>query len=116
MHELALMESLVTSVTEEIGAARVTTVRLEVGRLSCVVPEALLFCFDICTEDTPLAGAVLEIIEIPGRARCRSCGESVAVDVSRAACDCGSLDLDVLTGEELRLKEVEVTDVSHVRL
>lgn len=110
------MESLVTMVTEEVGDARVTTVRLEVGRLSCVVPEALLFCFDVCTYDTPLAGAVLEIIEIPGRARCRSCGESLSVDACMAACGCGSVDLDVLTGDELRLREVEVTDVSHVRL
>jgi Zn finger protein HypA/HybF involved in hydrogenase expression len=63
VHELALMEDLVATVTEEIREARVHVVRLVVGRGACVSPSALRFCFDVCTHGTPLEGATLEIAE-----------------------------------------------------
>jgi hydrogenase nickel incorporation protein HypA/HybF len=66
MHELALMESLVETVVENVGNAKVASVRLEVGRLAAVVPDSLRFCFDVCARGTSLEGAVLEIIEMTG--------------------------------------------------
>jgi hydrogenase nickel incorporation protein HypA/HybF len=108
VHELALMESMVSAVVERVGAARVTTVRLEIGRLAAVVPEALSFCFDVCAQGTSLEGARLEITSIAGRARCRSCGGERPIESYADLCDCGATDLAVLTGEELRLKNVEV--------
>jgi hydrogenase nickel incorporation protein HypA/HybF len=109
MHELSLMESVVAAVVERVGLARVTTVRLEVGRLSAVVPEALRFCFDVCARGTALEGARLEIREIPGRARCRSCGVERSIGSYAEICECGGTDLRVVAGEELRVKNVEVT-------
>jgi hydrogenase nickel incorporation protein HypA/HybF len=108
MHELALMESVVAAVEERVGDARVATVRLEVGRLAAVVPDALRFCFDVCARGTALEGATLEIAEIPGRARCRGCGGELAIADFAALCPCGSGDLYVTAGEELRVKNVEV--------
>lgn len=116
MHELSLMEGLVATVLEEVGEARVTRVSLAVGRLSCVVPEALRFCFDVCTADTTLAGATLEVRVVEGRARCRRCGEERAIGLDFAPCPCGSVDRDVIAGQELSLQEVEVMDVPDLRL
>jgi Hydrogenase/urease nickel incorporation, metallochaperone, hypA len=50
MHELAITESVVEAVAERVGDARVTRVVLEIGMLSGVLPDALRFCFDLCTE------------------------------------------------------------------
>lgn len=108
MHELALMESLVTAVVRKVPDEKVIVVRLDVGRLTAVLPGALRFCFDICTKGTRLEGAVLEIQEIPGRARCRRCEGELEIQASVSACPCGSLDLQVLSGRELRLRDVEV--------
>lgn len=108
MHELALMQSLVESVSEQVGDARVTVVRLEVGRLTCVVPEALCFCFDVCTSGTPLEGALIEIHPVDGRGRCRACGRELRVELADAVCACGGVDVELLAGDELRLREVEV--------
>jgi hydrogenase nickel incorporation protein HypA/HybF len=108
MHELALMESVVAEIGDRLGEVRVSTVRLEVGRLAGVVPEALRFCFDVCTRGTSLEGATLEIVELPGRARCAACGAEQVVDSFVVACSCGQGDLTVVGGEELRLKNVEV--------
>jgi hydrogenase nickel incorporation protein HypA/HybF len=41
-------------------------VRLEIGRLSSVMPEAIRFCFDVCARGTALEGAELEIVELAG--------------------------------------------------
>ena len=49
-------------------------VRLEIGQLAAVMPDAMRFCFDVCARNTVLEGAALEIVEIPGRALCDDCG------------------------------------------
>jgi hydrogenase nickel incorporation protein HypA/HybF len=108
VHELALTESIVSAVCDCIGAGRVRRVVLEVGRLSGVVPDALRFCFDVCAADTVVAGASLDIREIPGLARCAACGGVVELDFPFGLCPCGSAELEVLQGRELRIKEVEV--------
>ena len=66
MHELALIENLITTVTREVGDARVHVVRLNVGRHACTSRHALRFCFEVCVWRTPLEGAALEIIETDG--------------------------------------------------
>jgi hydrogenase nickel incorporation protein HypA/HybF len=86
----------------------VLRVRLEIGRFSCVTPEALRFCFDICAKDTVVEDAVLEIVAIPGRARCRGCGDVFDIASFSERCACGETDLSVVSGEELILKEMEI--------
>jgi hydrogenase nickel incorporation protein HypA/HybF len=108
MHELALMESVVAAVVERVGAAQVKVVRLEVGRLAAVIPDALQFCFEVCARGTTLEGAALQIAVIPGRARCRECGTERVIDSYSDFCTCGGSDSAVLAGEELRVKNVEV--------
>jgi hydrogenase nickel incorporation protein HypA/HybF len=108
VHELAIMEDLVAAIADRIGDARVLVVRLEIGRLTAVVPDSLRFCFDVCASGTSLEGATLEIASIPGQARCRACGEERPIESYADPCPCGAADLAVLAGEELRIKNVEV--------
>lgn len=108
MHELALMSEVVTAVSERCAGSRVSRVRLEVGRLAGASPDALRFCFEVCAHGTSLEGADLDIEEIPGQARCRTCGLSVEWNDPLASCSCGSVALDVIAGQELRIRNVEV--------
>jgi len=108
MHELAITESVVAAVAERVGTARVLRVQLEIGKLSGVVPASVRFCFDVCTRGTALAGARLEVVETPGRARCRDCGRSVELEALLGLCACGSADLELLEGQQLKIREVEV--------
>ena len=66
MHELAVMQAVVDQVSERLGDQRVATIRLSVGRLSGVVPDALRFCFELSTSGTCLDGAELTIEEPSG--------------------------------------------------
>jgi hydrogenase nickel incorporation protein HypA/HybF len=108
VHELAITESLVAAVADSVGSDRVARVRLQVGRLAGVVPEALQFCFETCARGTVLEGAALVIDVIPARGRCRQCAAEIAMTSFLDACACGSIEVDVLSGEELRIKNVEV--------
>jgi hydrogenase nickel incorporation protein HypA/HybF len=108
MHELAIAESVVASVLDRTRDRRVSVVRLRVGRLSGVVPEALSFCFDLATTGTPLEGASLDIEQVHGRAHCRSCDVEFGLVDAFLLCDCGSADVQVLTGRELSVTSVEV--------
>jgi len=108
MHEVALVESIVAAIEERVRPAQVQRVRLQVGQLAGVQPEALRFCFDVCARGTSLEGARLDIQDIEGRARCRQCAREMAMSSFLDFCACGSAELDVLAGEELRIQNVEV--------
>lgn len=108
MHELSITQSVVDAVTERLLDARVRRIRLEVGRLSGLVPDAVRFCFEMVAAGTTCEGAELQIDEPPGRARCRSCGCAFDTDEVLPLCDCGSADVAVEGGQELRIREVEV--------
>ena len=108
MHELGITQDIIEIAAEHSKGARVTRVVLEIGKLSAVLPDAVRFCFDLCSQGTVVEGAQLDIIETPGRARCRQCGAEVALERPFGYCACGSSDLEWLAGEELRIKEMEV--------
>jgi hydrogenase nickel incorporation protein HypA/HybF len=110
MHELGIAQEVVAIVAEH-AQGKVTRVVLEIGKLSAILPDAVRFCFDLCSEGTAVAGARLDIVEIPGRARCRACGAEVMLERPFGRCECGGTDLEWLAGEELRVKEYEVSDV-----
>ena len=108
MHELAITSSVVEICSERAGGAQVRRVTLEIGRLSAVLPECVRFCFELCAQGTALEGSVLEIIEVPGAAVCGACGGTVSLSRIYGRCACGSTDLRLVAGEELRIKEMEV--------
>jgi hydrogenase nickel incorporation protein HypA/HybF len=112
MHEMSLAEGIVQLVedaAEASGCTRVKTVWLEIGQLAAVEKEALRFCFDAVTGDSIAQGARLEIIETPGRGWCMKCEGNVAVEALYDPCPaCGSYQIQVTGGNEMRVKELEV--------
>jgi hydrogenase nickel incorporation protein HypA/HybF len=112
MHEMALCESvlqIVEATARRHGAARVKTVRLEIGELSHVEPEAMRFSFQVVTRQSIAADATLEIDHVPGSAWCMQCSAVVAIARRGEGCPtCGSYQLQVTGGEELRVKDIEI--------
>ncbi|UQX89484.1 hydrogenase maturation nickel metallochaperone HypA [Jatrophihabitans telluris] len=108
MHELAIAESVLSTIIDRVGERRVHSVRLEIGQLSGVSAEALRFCFELASVGTGLEQAQLEILEPPGRGRCRTCREEFTVQDHILLCSCGSSDVTLMTGDELRVLSVEV--------
>jgi hydrogenase nickel incorporation protein HypA/HybF len=109
MHELSITRNVVAIVSERAAGQRVTRVRLEIGRLSAIMPDAIRFCFDLCAKDTLVAGAALEIDEIPGRGHCDDCDAEAVLIVPVGRCPaCGSRGLKLIAGQEMMIKEMEV--------
>lgn len=106
MHELGITRNIVAIVCEKAKTDRVTRVTIAIGKLSAVLPQAVRFCFDVVSRGTVLEGAELEIIEIEGTAKCRTCGTHFTLEHLYGRCPCGSADLTRLTGEELLVKEM----------
>jgi hydrogenase nickel incorporation protein HypA/HybF len=111
MHELGITQNIVSIVVENAKGKKVQRVLLEIGKLSAIMPDAVKFCFDICSQGTVLEKAKLEIIEIPGLAVCRQCGSKIPLEKPFGKCNCGGNQLDLIAGEELKIKEIEVEEL-----
>lgn len=109
MHELSIAQSVVDAVCERAAGRRVCSVRVEVGSLCAVVPDSMQFCFELVTEGTVMEGARLDIDQPPGRAHCRDCGGDFTLPDLILLCPCGSADVEVLSGRELRILSMEVS-------
>jgi len=109
MHELSITQGIVESVSEAIPVGKVLAVTVEIGKLSGVVADSVRFCFDLCAQGTPLEGARLEIVDVAGRGRCGCCEHEMEIAELTAPCPCGNPFLEILRGQELRIRSVEVT-------
>jgi hydrogenase nickel incorporation protein HypA/HybF len=107
MHELSLATAVVDACAVRSAGARVLRVRVEIGQLAAVLPDALRFCFDACAAGTVVEGAELEILETPGRAVCQRCAGTVTLASPFGRCKCGGT-LRVVAGDELRVKDMEI--------
>jgi hydrogenase nickel incorporation protein HypA/HybF len=118
MHELAITQSIVEIARKASNGRKVLSVTIEIGPLAGVVPEAVSFCFSACSHGTSLEGAMLKIISPEGQGHCLSCGSISTMEGLTDPCaHCGSYGLRVISGEELRVKELEVEeDVHNMRL
>jgi hydrogenase nickel incorporation protein HypA/HybF len=112
MHEMSLCEGvrqILEDSAKRQGFSKVIKVWLEIGALSGVEIEAMKFGFDVVMKDSLADGATLEIINIPGEAWCMPCSKKVPVSARFDACpNCGSYQLQVTGGDEMRVKELEV--------
>ncbi|WP_422019016.1 hydrogenase maturation nickel metallochaperone HypA [Roseibium sp.] len=113
MHEMSLCENILGILLDEAASqnfSKVDRVCLEVGPLSGVEPEALRFGFDVVTRGSLADGARLDIFEPEATATCAACGTTAVIQDRFDPCpSCGSHLLKIKTGEELRIKELEVS-------
>lgn len=108
MHELSITQDVVRTVVDHTDGRTVAGVRLRIGALAGIVPDAVRFCFDLATQGTTLEGAWLDIEEEPGRGRCRVCRNEFAMADLLPLCPCGSTDAEVVAGRSLMVTSVEV--------
>ncbi|WSQ14083.1 hydrogenase maturation nickel metallochaperone HypA [Streptomyces sp. NBC_01231] len=116
MHEMSVALAVVEQVAEAAARAgdvtAVRSVRLQVGELAGVVPDALAFSFELACAGTLLEGAELITEAVPGRARCTPCALDWAVGMPpRLTCpECGRACTDLLAGRELQIVDVHWED------
>ena len=111
MHEMSVTQGIIDLCLEHAGGRRVRSIDVEIGELGSVVPEAIEFCFEACSRETALEGAQLNIVRISGAGQCQECGRETALTELYGPClHCGSNRVTIVSGEELRVREIEVDD------
>jgi hydrogenase nickel incorporation protein HypA/HybF len=113
LHELSIAQSIVEAVEVKatgLSATRVKGVRLRIGEASGIVTDSLTFCFEMLASSDPvLAGAQLQIEDVPHRARCHRCDQEFAVVNYIAQCPtCQEWSSDIISGTELLVLEMEI--------
>ena len=110
MHELAIMQSVISIVEREAarcGARRVESIRLRVGELSGIVPRCLEEFFPIAAAGTRSERARLEIEPLGARIECPDCGYSG--EAHGAECPrCGGWGFRLTQGREFYIDSIEV--------
>lgn len=113
MHEVGLMQEAVRMALDyatSAGASRVHRLRLRVGAMSGVVPDALRFAFDVVCRGTLAEGAVLEIDHVPAVCWCSKCqSEFECEDFINECPKCHEISTELRRGTELDLACVEVS-------
>jgi hydrogenase nickel incorporation protein HypA/HybF len=112
MHELSIMESalnLALEQTRRAGAKRIHVIRLRIGALTGVVPEALEFAFEALKPGTPAESGRLSIEAVPARFWCAACTREFEADDLLPECpDCHAPSAQVRAGRELEVASLDV--------
>lgn len=111
MHEVSIMEEAVRVALDAAkcaGASRVIGMRLRVGSLSGVVPDALRFAFDVVCRGTPAEGACLEIEPVAAASWCPRCrSEFATTDFFNECPRCQRISGELQRGREIEIATVE---------
>lgn len=109
MHELSLAIEIVQMLEAHAHElARITSLTLDIGTLSCVDEGALRTALASAMQSTLAQGAQVHIHSIEARARCQDCLHTFSPPSRIDPCPaCGSYRKAWLAGQDFRLRSIE---------
>ena len=113
MHEASIALSVLETVSDlcqQEGYNSIESLRLRVGRAAGILPDALLFAFDVAKAGTVASKAELIIEYISLGGGCRDCGSNFASEERYIfACPvCKSSAIKITQGDEMQIIDMEV--------
>lgn len=113
MHEMNITRSILEIIKKEMdknSLTRLNSLKIKVGELTAVEPDTLRFCFEACTKDTDMEGAVLEIEKVPLTGKCGDCGAMFRLRSFISVCPvCKGRSIEKMTGTELDIVSMDAT-------
>ncbi|MGD0269465.1 MAG: hydrogenase maturation nickel metallochaperone HypA [Candidatus Sulfotelmatobacter sp.] len=114
MHELSIAMSIVELAEEEAArrGVQIEAVHLKLGALSGVVKDALLSCYEMACDETPLQGSRLIIEELPVIIFCTTCQAQHPLNSIQLFCcpKCGTPSDLIVQGKELEVVALEIKE------
>lgn len=115
MHELGIVFHIIRSVERvaaENGLRRVSSVTLELGEVSGIIPSYLTDCWTwACAKNDLMRDAELVIEQVDAVTLCEACGRTYAtVEHGRVCPHCGSDRTYLLQGNETNILEIACPD------
>lgn len=114
MHELAITQSMFDIVMQYANrdqAKKVTKINLVIGEMTGVVSDSVQFYLDFLSKGTVAEGAAVSFVNVPAKAKCLACANTFEVKEFQWQCpQCDGISLEIITGKELFVESIEVTD------
>ncbi len=114
MHEMGIAQNILDIVQQAVPeeqAAAVRRIRIRAGQLSGIVPDSLHFCFSVMVHETKMKRADLEIEQVPTLSRCRDCRHQFQLEDFLFICPaCKSANLELISGNELEVVDIELAE------
>ncbi len=114
MHELSIAMSIVELAQEEAASrgVKIEAVHLRLGALSGVAQDALLSCYEMVCENTPLQGSRLVVEDVPIIIFCSNCKANRPLSSVQLFCcpECGTPTAEIVQGKELEVVALEVQE------
>jgi hydrogenase nickel incorporation protein HypA/HybF len=111
MHEIAIVESIIDIISTEMkkhNMTRVETIKLRIGEMSNIMPDALTFGFEVLSKGTPLENAKLIIENVPIRGQCKDCDTEFTIkDMIDICPKCGGISFKIISGKESEIVEFD---------
>jgi len=112
MHEMSIAQSIIEIVNDTLTDAeknKLKEIVVEIGELVAVVPDSLQFCFETIVADSVYNKALMTINIIPLKIKCNNCNIESKIERYSFLCpECESTHINVLSGEELNIRYLEV--------
>jgi hydrogenase nickel incorporation protein HypA/HybF len=113
MHEASIAISLLETVSNlcrQEGYSTIESVRLKVGKAAGILPDALIFAFDVAKMGTIASQAELVIEYVPLGGICNECGSLFETDERFVfSCPvCNSTAIKITSGHEMQIIDMEV--------
>lgn len=114
MHELSIAHSILSIAERSLPAGntgQITGVNIQIGELSGIETEALVFAFSAIKSGTVLEAAELRIESIAGEGCCTDCDTVFPLHSFGTACPkCQGYLLNILRGKELKVLSLTVEE------
>jgi hydrogenase nickel incorporation protein HypA/HybF len=110
------MVKTVLDVAEKNEATEVLEVTIEVGKLTMLNPEQLRFLLDVLVEDTLMAGAEINIVELSVELKCNLCDYTGLAEMDNSdhylaivnCPECGERNVEITAGRECNVKNIKI--------
>ncbi len=110
MHEFTIASNIlevIEKVAEENSLTKINSVKLKVGKLRQICPDALQSAFNFAAEDTIAANAKMIVELTPIKMKCDGCGNVFIVNGAYVCGNCDSYSLKTLEGNDIIVETIE---------
>jgi hydrogenase nickel incorporation protein HypA/HybF len=118
VHEITVVANIIDIAEKEArkaGAHSVTAIDIEIGKLSCVERTAFDFAWKHGVRNTLLENAKRTTHIIPGKARCKTCGDVFELSELFEPCpNCGGYLSEIMEGNELKVRSLRIEETTNI--
>jgi len=114
MHERSIAKNLLSIVLEKANISgkqkKVELIRVVIGEFTMIHDELLVAAFCQFSQSTMAEGARIEVTHSPLKGKCQDCRKEFNLNKEAFRCPyCGCQSIQIISGDECFIKDIEIT-------